>query len=324
MEIVGWIGDCIKADEKGVVSGYLVRYGNPSTTDLEGDYFTKQTDFGFPTDVKVPLNLYYHHGMNREIGKRPIGKGYLTADDKGLWYQAQIDMADEYGKMVADLAKSGKLGYSSGAASHMVERKQIGNAHEITRWLIAEASLTPTPAEPQNMVKSLAELMPQVKSEGDDMESEIEIPDVVGNPASWAESVFTGSREFIFHESLEQLYEIMCAALYTVGEQPGPLPEYINAVVDAFGTRVKELAANMDEKSLKSSTRQIPHTIRLTEHRLRDVFGFSRSSAKKLAALVFENLRDTDTETKSLDDEPPADDSVERVQLQIVLRDRLK
>jgi hypothetical protein len=88
--------------------------------------------------------------------------------------------------------------------------------------------------------------------------------------------------------------------------------------------RVKELAANMDEKSLKSSTRQIPHTIRLTEHRLRDVFGFSRSSAKKLAALVFDNLRDTDTETKSLDNEPPADDSAERVQLQIVLRDRLK
>lgn len=324
MEIVGWIGDCIKADEKGVVSGYLVRYGNPSNTDLEGDYFTKQTDFGFPTDVKVPLNLYYHHGMNREIGKRPVGKGYVTADEKGLWYQAQIDLADEYGKMIAELAKTGKLGYSSGAASHMVERKQVGNAHEITRWLIAEASLTPTPAEPQNMVKSLTELVPDaIKSEGEDMEPEIEIPDVVGNPASWAESVFTGSREFIFHESLEQLYEIMCAALYTVGEQPGPMPEYINAVVDAFATRVKELAANMDDKSLKSSTRQIPHTIRLTEHRLRDVFGFSRSTAKKLASLVFENLRDVESEIKSSSGDQSDDETAERLQLQIVLRDRV-
>ena len=114
-------GSAIKADDSGRVRGYLVRFGGQ---DLEGDYFTKETDFGRPmkSGDRVPMNLYYHHGQDRTIGKSRIGTGYITMDEKGLWYEAQVEMADKYQKMIADLAKSGKLGYSSGATGHMVER----------------------------------------------------------------------------------------------------------------------------------------------------------------------------------------------------------
>ena len=151
-------GSAIKADDNGRVRGYLVRFGG---ADLEGDYFTKNTDFGRPMSpgVRVPMNLYYHHGQDKTIGKSRIGLGFITMDDKGLWYESQVEMADQYQKMIQDLAKSGKLGYSSGATGHMVERKKMSDGrYEITRWPIGEASLTPTPAEPMNMVKSLTDM----------------------------------------------------------------------------------------------------------------------------------------------------------------------
>jgi hypothetical protein len=332
MELLGYYCDAIKSDDNGMVSGYLVRYGSPNETDLEGDYFTKDTDFGFPTDTKVPLNLYYHHGMDKTIGKRPVGKGYVMADDKGLWYQAQLEMSDEYGKMIADLAKKGRLGYSSGAASHMVERKTFGNVSEITRWPIAEASLTPTPAEPKNTVKSIESLItePEVKmdsyGESGDSEAEIEIPPAVGNPSEWAMSVYDGAKEYLFHEGIEHLYEIMCQSLYTIGEQPGPLTDYVAAIVDEFGKRVKELSANVDDKTVMKAVRHnMPETVRLTEHRLRDAFGVSRSTAKRLAPMVYDSLRDAEPEAKSVDVLGPETepDHVERAQLQIVLRERI-
>jgi hypothetical protein len=69
--------------------------------------------------------------------------------------------------MIAKLCKQGKMGFSSGAAGHLVERKSMGGAAEITRWPIAEASITPTPAEYRNSVKSLQDIyeMQETKAE---------------------------------------------------------------------------------------------------------------------------------------------------------------
>ncbi len=66
-------------------------------TDLEGDYFTRSTDYGFPMEEgkRVPLNVYYHHGMDAQVGKKSIGTGFIKMTDEGLWYEAQLDMADE-------------------------------------------------------------------------------------------------------------------------------------------------------------------------------------------------------------------------------------
>ena len=136
-----------------MVSGYLVRFGNPQDTDLERDYFTKSTDFGmeFIDGSSHKLGLYYNHGMDPVVKTKKIGYGSIKMTDFGLWYEAQLDMADEYAKMIYDLAQKGKLGFSSGAASHMVDREKVGKSFEIKRWNLAEASLTPQPAESRNM-----------------------------------------------------------------------------------------------------------------------------------------------------------------------------
>jgi hypothetical protein len=146
-------GSNIKATGRGMVEGYLVRFGNSQDTDLERDYFTKSTDFGmeFIDGSSHKLGLYYNHGMDPIVKTKKIGYGTIKMTDNGLWYEAQLDLADEYAKMIYELAKKGKLGFSSGAASHMVERTPMGKSYEIKRWNIAEASLTPQPAESRNM-----------------------------------------------------------------------------------------------------------------------------------------------------------------------------
>jgi HK97 family phage prohead protease len=146
-------GSNIKATGRGMVEGYLVRFGSPSDTDLERDYFTKSTDFGmeFLDGSSHKLGLYYNHGMDPVVKTKKIGYGTIKMTDNGLWYEAQLDMADEYAKMIYELAKKGKLGFSSGAASHMVDREPMGKSYQIKRWNLAEASLTPQPAESRNM-----------------------------------------------------------------------------------------------------------------------------------------------------------------------------
>jgi len=153
-------GDEVKVTSSGKVSGYLIRFGG---TDLDGDFFTQSCDFGRPTNVgdSFKMNLYYAHGMDEVVGKETVGTGRIVVKDAGLWYEGQIEISNEYRKMIAKLGQDGRLGFSSGAASHLVERKSVGAASQIIRWNLAEASLTPKPAEPRNMasLKSLKSLM---------------------------------------------------------------------------------------------------------------------------------------------------------------------
>jgi HK97 family phage major capsid protein len=127
-------------DDSFTVAGYGVIYGGK---DLEGDTFTKATDFMLDV-VPEPVVLYDHAqevksvlGKVIKIDKRPTG----------LWMEAQISRSKKYAEEILELVKSGRLGYSTGSVSHLVERLQ----GQIKRWAIYEVSLTPTPAEPRTL-----------------------------------------------------------------------------------------------------------------------------------------------------------------------------
>ena len=294
-------GSAIKADDSGRVRGYLVRFGGQ---DLEGDYFTKETDFGRPmkSGDRVPMNLYYHHGQDRTIGKSRIGTGYITMDEKGLWYEAQVEMADEYQKMIADLAKSGKLGYSSGATGHMVERKKSADGrYEITRWPIGEASLTPTPAEPMNMVKSLKDMYGEMDGEGME-EEEMIIPVAPGEDVStFVESVYGDLDKEMVHEGLEALYERLCAGV-TAAYDSGLGSGHVDAIIDAFANRAKELNSKVKDpvaeaQSLKAMLER-PTSIREVERRLRDAVRLSRAESTRFAKTIWAELGEQAVETE--------------------------
>jgi phage head maturation protease len=278
--------DGIKSDRLGYVKGYLVRFGDTKTADLEGDYFTPQTDYGFPVSKgqRVPLNVYYHHGMDAAVGKKSIGTGFIKMDDTGLWYEAQLDMADEYGSMIAKLCKQGKMGFSSGAAGHLVERKSMGGAAEITRWPIAEASITPTPAEYRNSVKTLKEYYGmEPMMDGMEEEEMVMAPMPEQSPEEYAVSVFDESEGDLIHEGLEAYYDALCGAIEMVSDQ-----SMADAIINEFARRAKGLYAMHGMKSVQ------PASLRGVERRLRDAVGLSRTSAKRLAPVVWDSLRDAD------------------------------
>jgi phage head maturation protease len=284
MDVLTSTVDGIKSDRLGYVKGYLVRFGDTKATDLEGDYFTKATDYGFPMEEgkRVPLNVYYHHGMDQAVGKKSIGTGFIKMTDEGLWYEAQLDMADEYGKMVAKLCKQGKMGFSSGAAAHMVERKTMGGASEIIRWPIAEASITPTPAEFRNSVKSLEEYYGM--GEMDDMEEEMVMaPMPEQSAAEYAAEIFKEAEGELIHEGLEAYWDALSGAMEVIERQ-----DMADALIDAFAERAKGLYAMHGAKCIH------PASLRGVERRLRDAVGLSRSAAKRLAPVVWDSLRDAD------------------------------
>lgn len=152
-ELLIAFGGAIKALGDGKVGGYLVRFTGPDQPDLEGDFFTPDTDFDL--EGKSALSVYYQHGQDATLKNRRIGRGKAAVDDVGLWIEAQLEMRDEYEKAIYEMVESGKVGWSSGAVAHLVQREKSASAWHIKSWPIGEASITPTPAAGPDMTKVL-------------------------------------------------------------------------------------------------------------------------------------------------------------------------
>lgn len=130
---------------EGRVGGYLVVWGNPSQKDLQGEYFTPESDLGLSWYDQRPV--LYHHGLDGDLQAANIGvMTSLKADSVGLWAEAQLNMRNRYVQAVLKLIQKGVLGWSSGSLPHLV---QVAADGFIKRWPIVEGSLTPSPAEPR-------------------------------------------------------------------------------------------------------------------------------------------------------------------------------
>ena len=252
---------------------------------------------------------YWGKGTNRDKKRWVLDYcKHIKMDAEGLWYEAQLDMADEYGKMIAKLCKQGKMGFSSGAAGHLVERESKGIASEIVRWPIAEASITPTPAEFRNTVKSLDDLygmMPMGESE-DDGEEEMPAPPAPDqSPEQFAAEAFGDLKFEVLHEALEAHYEALCAGIEAVATIDADRAAFVQSLIDQFAARMRGMVSTLD-LDVKSLQRVSPDTLRNTERRLRDAIGLSRSDAKRLAPEIWATLRDADQTDGSdtIDDQP--------------------
>ena len=164
-----WFGGEVKAlDDSGKIGGYLVRFSTSDDPDLAGDFFTKNTDFG---PIKTSPILY-HHGMDQQIKGTRLGIGDLEMKDAGVWLQGQLDLRNEYEEAIFEMAKQGKLGWSSGTASHLVEREAVGKSWHIKSWPLGlDASLTPTPCEPRTKAIPLKSYLSGLTQETETKES---------------------------------------------------------------------------------------------------------------------------------------------------------
>lgn len=164
---VASLGGAVKALGDGRVGGYLVQYGSPEQTDVSAahDFFTPATDF----DMSFPARsaVYFNHRLSAPLKGKLSHPADLRRDEFGVWAETVLDERDKYEGFLLGLAKKGKLGWSSGTASHLVERKNAGEANEITHWPLGlDASLTHMPAEPRNSViplKSFSDFLPPLE-----------------------------------------------------------------------------------------------------------------------------------------------------------------
>jgi hypothetical protein len=144
-----------------------VVFGDPDATDLSTwrDFFTADTDFG--PHKSTPI--LYDHGLDRSLGATDLAPddapGALKADDSAVWLEGQLARRTGYEQAIWAMVKAGKLGLSSGTASHLIRRQKLDNGtHKVLRWPLGlDASLTPTPADPRTTAGAIKSLADHVK-----------------------------------------------------------------------------------------------------------------------------------------------------------------
>jgi hypothetical protein len=146
-------GSAVKALGDGRVGGHLVSFGGPEHADCDGEWFTPETDFGI--EFPASLGVYYHHGLSRRVGIRRLTTGKVDRDANGIYIEAKLDMSDPEQARIYREVEREQVGWSSGAPPHLTDppRHRAGGA--IKQWLLAEGSLTPTPADRRNRVLAL-------------------------------------------------------------------------------------------------------------------------------------------------------------------------
>ena len=130
------------------VGTYCALWGDETRKDLTGEWFDPDTEEMtniFDSVGKLPY--FYNHTLNEELKSTVIGVvDKLVKDHVGLWYEAELKLANEYEEYVKKLLKDGKLKTST--QTFPVARR-VAKSGRIERWPIVEISATPSPAEPR-------------------------------------------------------------------------------------------------------------------------------------------------------------------------------
>ena len=156
MSLGGEVKAIESTDDTIKVGGYLVLFGSPDQGDLSRnrDYFTKSTDFGLEAVDRGIIRWY--HCLDPKIGSRKLGVAEVKAapDDLGLWAEGWMHIRDAYDRRIADWVRQRKVGWSTAALPHTVERKAaVAGANEIVSWPLGggDFTLTLTPADPRQL-----------------------------------------------------------------------------------------------------------------------------------------------------------------------------
>jgi hypothetical protein len=141
--------NAIKMSSDGTIEGLAIPFGAADRRDLDGEFFSKSTDFCLDWfDVRPVL---FDHALDDSLKTAVVGRvtEHEMTDD-GVWVRAKLQARRDYQRAIAKLVDEGALSFSSGAMPHLVQKDT--KSGEIKRWPWIELSLTPTPANPQAAV----------------------------------------------------------------------------------------------------------------------------------------------------------------------------
>lgn len=259
-EILLTFGGEIKVLDDGHFGGYLVRFSSADDPDLVGDYFTKDTDFGFTGTIKSPVYFNHRLPLKTKDGKQlavksKIGESTLSITDDGVLIDAILFNREKYEKAIVAAGKANKLGWSSGTAKHLVDRETNGY---IKTWPLGlDASATPTPCEPQNIAIESKALEAVKFAPVDDVlvldapPAELDIKGLFAealaerSPSSW-------ELDSAFRDVLREIAQAAGSSNVTGvsvdvrGKVQEAASEYLNALVDLATIQIGEWAKDED------------------------------------------------------------------------------
>lgn len=154
MKMIGMMSEmkAVKMLGSNRLGGYAVLWGSDSERDLDGEYFDKSTEEMtgiFAAVGKLPY--LYNHASDGATKSSVVGVvDVLEPDDVGLWYEAQLDLANKYVGAIRQLVGKRALGTSSGT---LPNARRVEKSGRISRWPVVELSATPTPADPRQITE---------------------------------------------------------------------------------------------------------------------------------------------------------------------------
>jgi cation transport regulator ChaB len=139
------------ADSDNIIEGLAIPFGGPfGGKDIDGESFGPDTDLALEWFPEEGRPVIYHHGLDEGMKTALVGRQIeRAAQDAGHWVKVQLDKRNRYFEQIAEMVREGKLAFSSGSLSHLVQVEKDG---AIKSWPWVELSLTPTPANPDAMV----------------------------------------------------------------------------------------------------------------------------------------------------------------------------
>lgn len=143
-DVGGYAVKVLREEDGGVVvGGIMCINGDPARKDLQGEYFTPETDTMHQVYKSVPA--LFHHGLDPTIGLEVIGHRVKAEKvDEGLWVEDWLDRSSTYWEMVEPLLNANVLHYSPGSAPHLVRKAKDGR---LLSYPVIEDTLTVTPAQ---------------------------------------------------------------------------------------------------------------------------------------------------------------------------------
>lgn len=151
---IGFSGDesllAVKRVGRDEIKGYVALWGDAKSTDLEGEFFTPETDF-WDRALGLPRALTWDHALDSTMKAPPvIGHIHEMGNDGiGRWYVAQLDRNHAYRRAIDALIDQGAVGTSSDSAPQYVVREPRGKSVWLKQWPLFAAALTTTPCEPR-------------------------------------------------------------------------------------------------------------------------------------------------------------------------------
>jgi hypothetical protein len=137
----------VKSVKEGVIHGMGVRFGDETTKDSYGEWFSEKSQVGLQNGTSRPFLM--GHGWTDIFGKAVVAWAVYEKTAKGWEYEATFlptDIANKaYNEVISHPYRS-----SAGAAGHTRQATMVKDSFHLDTWLIGEQSATLTPADAQN------------------------------------------------------------------------------------------------------------------------------------------------------------------------------